>query len=47
MTAAVCGYFDQAHMHLDFATFGAQTPGAIAASRDSENLASSWPLDID
>jgi AraC-like DNA-binding protein len=44
-TASVCGYFDQAHMHIDFAAFGAHTPGEIAARRDAESLESSWPLE--
>jgi AraC-like DNA-binding protein len=42
--AAVCGYFDQAHMHLDFAKFGTYTPGEITARRNDESLESSWPL---
>jgi transcriptional regulator GlxA family with amidase domain len=43
--AAVCGYFDQPHMHLDFAEFGAGTPGQAAARHGTGSLASSWPPD--
>jgi AraC-like DNA-binding protein len=43
--AVACGYFDQSHMHLDFAEFGARTPGQAASRHDADSLASSWPPD--
>lgn len=30
VAATVCGYFDQAHMHRDFALFDGRTPGRVA-----------------
>ncbi len=36
--AASCGYFDQAHMHRDFADFVAATPGEMAASTTNKEM---------
>lgn len=43
--AVRCGYFDQAHMHLDFSSFGTSTPGEIAARCSTDSLASAWSLE--
>ncbi len=43
--AADCGYFDQAHMHLDFASFAESTPGVVSAVFGTGGgLESAWPL---
>lgn len=38
--AVRCGYFDQAHMDLDFSSFGTSTPDEIAARRSTDSLRS-------
>lgn len=44
--ATMCGYFDQAHMHRDFALFGGRTPGQVAARRLTGGIEAAWPLDL-
>jgi AraC-like DNA-binding protein len=44
--ATICGYFDQAHMHRDFALFGGRTPGQVAASRRTGGLEAAWPQEL-
>lgn len=42
--ATVCGYFDQAHMHRDFALFDGRTPGQVADG-PIEGIEAAWPTD--
>lgn len=43
--AVACGYYDQAHMHLDFAAFAEQPPGVVSSIlRTGDGLGSAWPL---
>lgn len=43
--ATASGYFDQAHMHRDFALFTACTPGQVATDGPKGALEAAWPLD--
>lgn len=44
VAATVCGYFDQAHMHRDFAMFDGRTPGRVA-DVPTGTLEAAWPVD--